>query len=267
MKRIQLFEFEDFAWLPSQIRSGMTRLIRVLHRMNGTATIISQLLIEIRQKHPFLQIVDMGSGSGGPMLEVIDLLKQQLPHAMVRLLLTDAYPDKATVKSINNLNRPDLSYSSTPLFAEDVGQAPGGIKTMVASFHHLRPEMARQVLKAAEDSRQPLFLYELAPNSVPLLVWCLLLPLSLSLLFIMSWAMTPFVRPLSFPQLVFTYIIPIIPLAYAWDGQASLMRTYTFKDIEELLENRKPKQYAWEMKRATKSNGRPAGYYVFGYPT
>ena len=49
--------------------------------------------------------------------------------------------------------------------------------------------------------------------------------------------MTPWVRPLSWQQLLFTYLIPIIPLCYAWDGQASIMRIYTFDDIQNFFIN------------------------------
>lgn len=31
MKRLELFEFEDFIWLPDFIRNGVTGLIKVLH--------------------------------------------------------------------------------------------------------------------------------------------------------------------------------------------------------------------------------------------
>ena len=78
--------------------------------------------------------------------------------------------------------------------------------------------------------------------------------------------MTLKVRPVSFKQLVFTYLIPIIPLIYAWDGQASLMRTYTLKDIKELLGKDRASDYNWDMQQATKANSKKAGYYVFGYP-
>ena len=78
--------------------------------------------------------------------------------------------------------------------------------------------------------------------------------------------MTPFVRPLTFSQLFFTYIIPIIPIIYAWDGQASLMRTYSFKDLESIIEELDNNKYSWEIDDALKKSGKKAGYYVFGYP-
>ena len=138
---------------------------------------------------------------------------------------------------------------------------------MIASFHHMTPEGARSILSTAQQSAQPILIYELAKNNVPFLLWCLLLPLSLTILVVMSLVMTPFVRKLTVSQILFTYLIPIIPLAYAGDGQASLMRTYTFKDIDELLKGVPPSsQYQWDMGEATKPNGKKAGYFLMGYP-
>ena len=68
MKRIELFEFEDFPWLPNVVRTGVTNLIVVLHKLMGTKEVISKLILGITNKHKLNQIVDLGSGSGGPML-------------------------------------------------------------------------------------------------------------------------------------------------------------------------------------------------------
>ena len=81
---------------------------------------------------------------------------------------------------------------------------------------------------------------------------------------LMTLLMTPFVRPLTWKQIVFTYIIPIIPICYAWDGQASLPRTYSFEDLKEFTKDLN-NQYTWEIEVATKANGKKSGYFVLGY--
>ena len=83
----------------------------------------------------------------------------------------------------------------------------------------------------------------------------------------MALVMTPFVKPLKVSQLFFTYIIPVIPLVYAWDGQASVKRTYTFEDIQKLLGDSKTQDYNWEIDTAKRSNGKKVGYCILGYPT
>ena len=83
----------------------------------------------------------------------------------------------------------------------------------------------------------------------------------------MSLSMTPFVKPLTWKQLLFTYIIPVIPLCYAWDGQASMPRIYSFDDLDTLLEGLETPDFYWEMGYAKKGNGKKAGTYLVGYPT
>ena len=67
MKRVQLFEFEDFNWFPSAFRSTMTKLIVVFHNVFKTKEVIGNIITEIQSQHHFDQIVDLGSGSGGAM--------------------------------------------------------------------------------------------------------------------------------------------------------------------------------------------------------
>lgn len=264
MKRLELFEFEDFSWLPNVIRSGVTNLIMVLHRLTGTADTLSRIILKAKEKSDFDQIVDCGSGSGGAMLDVIQQINESVEQP-IDLLLTDLHPNPTVVKTINNQNLPHVQYQATSLNAMQMDHTPNGLKTMVASFHHMNPEVAQAILQSAEQNLQPILIYEIAKNNIPTLLWWLLLPLSLVILILMTWVMTPFVRPLTFQQLLFTYLIPIIPIVYAWDGQASLMRTYTFEDIEGLLGNRK-EDYVWEIGDALKADGKKSGYYILGYP-
>ncbi|MCB9284138.1 MAG: hypothetical protein H6563_08710 [Lewinellaceae bacterium] len=267
MKRIELFEFEDFNWLPGFIRTGVTNLIRVFHRLIGTSDVLVDLITECRKKISFTQIVDLGSGSGGPMIGVIEEInKRSTGENPINLLLSDKYPNVKTVQQINNLKIPYVTYHANSLDALEIGNAPKGLKTMIASFHHMKPKIARRILDAAEKKKEPILIYEIAENNIPVVLWCLLLPLSLVILVIMSLIMTPFVRRLTATQLIFTYIIPIIPVVYAWDGQASIMRTYTFEDIKGLIGERDNESYTWEVSPAIKRNGKKAGYYIFGYP-
>ncbi len=266
MKRKELFEFEDFSWFPTHIRVGMTNLILLLHRMIGTTHVLSNLIIDLRNNHDFDTIVDLGSGSGGPMPDVIKDINQNKSKDEFKLILTDLHPNPELVEKINTDNDTSVSYYKNPVNAVNLSEAPNGLKTMIASFHHMKPSIAKKILLSASQSNEPILIYEIAKNNIPFLVWLLLLPISLSILIVMSLVMTPFCKNLTLTQLIFTYLIPIIPLAYAWDGQASLMRTYTFEDLQILLEDVNSSNYKWEINDALKENGKKAGYYLKGYP-
>jgi len=234
--------------------------------MIGTPEVIAGLVQKVVTKHPFSQITDLGSGSGGPMPIVVDLLKRGAPTSSLKLLLTDRYPNPDTVAEINGMGLDYMRYCPEPVDATKLEAAPEGLKTMIASFHHMPPDSARAILHSAAVNQQPLLIYEIAKNTVPVLVWVIFLPISLLILMLMTWVMTPFVRHITLSQILLTYLIPVIPLVYAWDGQASLMRTYSFSDIEGLLDGAKTPDYQWTVAPAAKSNGKNLGYYILGIP-
>ena len=47
MKRIQLFEFEDFRWFPGWLRVCMTNLIVILQKMIGVPELLAVLIADI----------------------------------------------------------------------------------------------------------------------------------------------------------------------------------------------------------------------------
>ena len=254
MKRVQLFEFEDFDWLPGWIRASMTNILVVLHKMLGTKDVLSHLITTIRENFTFDQIVDMGSGSGGILPEAITSINEGSQNP-IELLLTDLHPDKSKVDYINNQKLSHIRYSSESVDATNLKGAPNGLKTMLNSFHHMPVESARKILHSAQENKEAILIYEIGENKIPLALWWLFLPISLVIVFVMALFQTPFSKPISFRQIVFTYFIPIIPLLYAWDGQASIVRMYTFDDVRSMLPP--PSDlYSWTMEQAKKPNGK-----------
>jgi len=266
MKRIQLFEFEDLHWFPNWLRSCMTHLIVVLQQMMGIPQVLADLISGIIDKKDIARIVDLGSGSGGAMPEVLKILRTKYGLSDLELVMTDLYPNKQFIRKFDSDPNIGINYYESPVDATKIDRAPEGLKTMINCFHHMPPKEARKILTSAQENQQPLLIYELGENKIPLLVWWLLLPLSLTILMLMVLFMTPFVKPLTWQQLVFTYLIPIIPICYAWDGQASLPRMYTFADLDKLLDGLDSENYSWHKGHAKNKKGKKKGTYLIGMP-
>lgn len=264
MKRVHTLEFEDLAWFPAWLRDAMTRVLVVFSRVVGVPAGLAAVLSRVLREEQLDRVVDLGSGAGGVMPEVLDRIRQQPGLEDVKLLLTDLYPNRDTVEVVRAQGRRELSYRAEPLSALDLEGAPDGLKTMVNCFHHMRPPQARAILKSAQRHRQPLLVYEIAEPPIPFALWCLSLPLNLAFVTLMALVLTPFVRPLSFGQLFFTYAIPVVPVFYAWDGAASVPRVYSREDLDELLETIRCDEYTWETGRAEKGQG--TGFYLLGRP-
>lgn len=256
LKRIHLFEFEDLSWFPTEIRASLTRLLSVMHKLLDTKKDIAQLINQTFDYSDTTSIIDLCSGSGGPMPEVTTLLKEQYHVKNLSLTLTDLYPDKNLATKFNSNG---IRYLTEPVDATQVPQNLKGIRTMICSFHHMKPDTARNILVNAKESKQPICIFEISDNSFPILLWWIALPLN----FLTSLFITLLVRPLTWQQILFTYLIPIIPLTFAWDGAVSNARTYTLKDLDTLLEGLSSDDYRWE-KGTIKSKSKKI--YLLGLP-
>ncbi len=259
MKRIHLFEVEDHSWLPNWIRQCMTRLIVIVHKILGSTEELAGILARLIQQTGSTHIIDLCSGSGGPMPEVYNLLKTQYGFTTLQLTLTDLYPNLEMARRINHQNTLEIHYVTTPVNATNIDVSQTGIRTMVCSMHHMRPNIARHILADALQKQQPICVFEISDNSFPTWLWWIaLLPN-----FVMALFITPFVKPLTWQQLVFTYLVPVIPVCFAWDGAVSNARTYTLQDMDQLLEGLSDPGYRWE---TGKINGRSKKLYLLGIP-
>ena len=267
MKRIHLFEFEDMDWFPSSIRACMTRLIIVFMRVIGGERILEREVARALEKTGEDEIVDLGSGAGGSMPAVLAALREDGKHHS--LTMTDLFPNPTTVEHFNKMAVEGQRYHPEPVDATDIATAPAGLKTMINCFHHMRPEQATEILSSAKNCGEPLFIYELTAKKPPNIIWWLSLPIGLPITGLMSVLFTPFVKPMTWQQLFFTFIIPVIPFFYAWDGQASMIRTYDFDDLNELLASagiESDASYVWEMEEAADADGKKLGYVMLGRP-
>lgn len=261
MKRIHLFELEDQAWFPHWLRVRMTRFIVPLHRLMRTPDAIVPLLERALDRSETKAIFDLCSGSCGPLLHVMPKLWQQAGMADVKLTFTDLFPQTPEAQAVAAMGDSRLRYLTEPVDATAPGEQAQGVRTMMCSLHHMAPPVARKILTDAFRSRAPFLAYEISDNSLPHLIAWLALPHT----FLMVLLLTPWIRPMTWQQLVFTYVIPILPFTVAWDGAVSNVRTYTPEDMAELLQGLDADDYTWEVGR-TGGIGPMRQLYVLGLP-
>jgi hypothetical protein len=132
MKRIQLFEIEDQSCFPAWIRDSMTRLINVMHKFLETKKDLSGLLKKVMDKTGKSKIVDLCSGAGGPVIDSVNILKEEIN---VNLTLTDLYPNKKVAAKLNSDSDDSVTYMELPVNVVDVPENLNGIRTMVCSLN------------------------------------------------------------------------------------------------------------------------------------
>ena len=128
---------------------------------------------------------------------------------------------------------------------------------MIASFHHLDEQTAQKVLLDAQSAHQPIAIFEGFGRN--LAGFFILLPLIfLPCLFV------PFIKPFKLLNLLFTYVLPLIPFLVFFDGWVSYLRIYSQKELAQLIEGLpSDDSYEWEIG----SLGILKVPYLIGIPT
>jgi hypothetical protein len=248
MRRYHLFEFLDQSWLPEALRAAATRYLNAAYGHTPFpalwAAVTARVLGECGADH----IVDIGSGSGGPMKLVLAELARLGTRPMVTL--TDLYPVPTDST---------IEYWPEPVRASCVPARLQGLRTLFLCLHHFAPAEARAVLKDAFDQRQAICIFEATSRTPAALAASLVIPFLVLLL-------TPSVRPLSGFQLFFTYLMPAIPLLAFWDGLVSNLRTYSMAELLELTSGFDVPTYRWECCLAEPSRVPYRTAYLVGWP-
>ncbi len=246
MARIHLFEFEDQKWFPKFLRDYGTDFLQFL----SNKTKLYKPVVSILEKGLIAEgsntIIDLGSGGGGGLLWLnSELLKT---HPDLKIVLTDYYPNLSafeyTKKQADN-----FEFITTSIDARKVPESLKGLRTQFLSLHHFMPNDARQILQNAVDSNSAIGVFEAQERSIPSILAMLFSPISV--LFT-----APFIRPFKFGRLIFTYLIPIVPLFVLWDGVVSSLRTYSVEEMRDLvnsLEN--GETYNWEIDKVKSGPG------------
>ncbi len=231
LPRLHLFEFLDQPWLPEHLRRGEVDYLRVvLDRLRPYDSVAPQLA-ELLRAAGTNQLVDLCSGAGGPWRTLLPTLRQSHPAAEV--VLTDRHP--TPVEDLPEGAR----YEPGPVDASLVPEAFSGVRTLFEGLHHFRPEQARALLADAAARGTPIAVFELTQRSLLSILFQVLLIVPL------VWGFTPLIRPVRGWRLLFTYLLPIIPLLILWDGVVSSLRTYSPEELERLTEGLGGEGYTW----------------------
>ena len=255
MSRLHLFEFEDLKWFPSFLRNYGTDFLQILANKTPMYDPAVPIIEKALKKDKTNRIIDLGSGGGGGLLRINKALLKENPE--VKILLTDYYPNtdafEYTKKQAEN-----ISFINTSIDAREVPNELKGLRTMFLSLHHFKPQDARMILQNAVDTNSPIAMFEGQERSAMSLIAMFFSPITV--LFT-----TPFIRPFKWGRILFTYIIPIVPLFVGWDGMVSSLRTYSVKEMQQLVDGLKNKDhFDWEIKRLKAGPG--ILLYLVGIP-
>ena len=152
-----------------------------------------------------------------------------------------------------------ITYHSEPVDATRVPGDLHGFRTIFTAFHHFRPEQACAVLADAVRTRQGIGVFEVTQRGVLALLLTMLAPLVVLLV-------TPLIRPFRWSRLLWTYLIPLVPMIMLFDGLVSCLRTYSVQELHDLTARLGTNDYLWDI-GTVKSKTTPIPItYLIGVP-
>lgn len=240
MKRIHLFEFEDLDFMPIFLREYLTDYLRYVGNLFGILNPSLEIIIDTLKASGKTKIVDLCSGGGGAWLSLYPKVREEIPEAQI--ILTDLYPNQRAIEFINKESE-GIRYKETSVNAVDIDESVDGLRTQCLSFHHFPESSAVRLIQNAVDNGDPILIIEGQERSLRTLIQFAFVPIFVLLL-------TPFIRPFSLGRLIFTYLIPIVPLLVLWDGLVSVLRTYSTNEMAELvMQVNGNENYSWDIGR------------------
>lgn len=246
MARIHLFEFEDQKWFPVFLRNYITDFLQFLSNTTAMYKPVTPLIEELLKSNNTNTIVDLASGGGGGLIWLNQDIKKTIPD--LKIILTDYYPNipafQYTKKQADN-----FEYTTNRVDARNVPSELKGVRTQFLSFHHFEPKDAKKILQNAIDSKAPIAIFEAQERSLPSILAMIFSPFTVLLT-------APFIRPFKIGRIIFTYIIPLVPLFVLWDGVISSLRTYSVDEMQDLVKDlQNTETYNWQINHVKSGAG------------
>ena len=254
MRRLHLFEFEDLHWFPGFLRNYLTDFLQfIANRLDIYKPVI--LLIEKGIANGKTNtIIDLASGGGGGLIKLCSHLKKN--NTDLKIILTDYYPNIDAFKNTTQQS-PHFEYIPYSVNALDVPAQLKGLRTQFLSFHHFKPQQAQAILQNAVIAQNPIAIFEIQERSLRSIVSMIFSPVAVLIA-------TPMIRPFKWGRILFTYLIPLVPLFVFWDGIVSSLRTYSINEMKELINNLQNKDnYEWQTGKIKSGPG--VILYLTGY--
>ncbi|MFN0102609.1 MAG: hypothetical protein ACKV2U_11030 [Bryobacteraceae bacterium] len=251
MRRFHLIELEDQDWMPAVIRDGVTDYLSAAIRVGNTYGPVTSALANALLTSGEERVIDLCAGGGGPWQTLLPALRTKGWAGTVTL--TDRFPNSKAVERLTT----GVTYYPESVDALEVPKELSGFRTLFTAFHHFPPAAARALLADAAAKAAPIALFEVTHRSPRYIFAMLFSPLTVMIL-------TPVIRPFSWSRLLFTYLIPLVPLVVTWDGIVSCLRTYTVAELRSMTMEI-PGNHRWDVGEV-KGKGLLPLTYLFGLP-
>jgi hypothetical protein len=257
--RLHLIEIQDQRWFPNFLRDHVTDGLQFIFDLVNLYRPIAGRLRNALDQAGTHHVVDLCSGAGGPWPRLCQVFEQE--RVAVDVSLTDKHPNARAAKQARDSGGCSIRFHAEPVDAIHIPVSLAGFRTMFTSFHHFRPAEARTILQDAVAKNQGIGIFEVPKRSAKTILLVFLVPIG----YLLS---APFMRPLQWSRLLFTYLVPVVPAVLWFDGIVSCLRAYSPPELLELTHGLSENGYRWQSGEQRGEGAVPATVtYLIGYPT
>lgn len=267
MPRRNLTEIHDHPGFPTRLRDLVTEALEALWSFGNSYKPILPRLTAALTATRTSTILDLCSGGGGPWPRLTrELHATRQPPLHIRL--TDRYPNleafrrastppPAPTSAHESAALSNITYANQPIDATKVPSELDGFRTIFSAFHHFDPAAATRILENAVIHQQGIAVFEVARPALRTLLVITTLPFVCLML-------APGLRPFRWTRLLFTYLIPVVPVVICYDGIISCFRAYSHAELTQLVSMLPPSTYQWHIGEET--TGLLPVTYLIGHP-
>jgi hypothetical protein len=191
-------------------------------------------VLELIQKSNENHLVDLCSGNGLYMCKFL----KNLNCPQVKITLTDLHPHFNS-EFVNITTNGVINYHPQALSALSAIRELNGIHLMFSAMHHFNEKELSKILQCAIDNEQTVAFFDYSQRKFVMELFAVIC--GVILLFLMS----PLIHPFSWKRLLFTYIVPLVPIILITDSIISRLRAYRLSELNDLLKklNCNPSKY------------------------
>ncbi|KAJ9615804.1 hypothetical protein H2200_001881 [Cladophialophora chaetospira] len=277
LRRRHFFEVNDQAWFPQTLREKVQDYLTLgwinkfpLIQPVSPAALVSRVLSNVLGSRISDYVyVDFASGAGGPTPYIESHLNEELRAAKkeeVKFVLTDISPHTAAwevaAKNSKNVSFVPQSIDATDAPSSEtlLKDVPGVkdkkiMRLFSLAFHHFDDDLAAKVLENTIETSDGFCIFELQSRHFTSFIL-------VSLLWPLAMLITPYYFWHSPGHLFFTYLVPIVPFVWVYDGYISCLRTRTPDEVEALVHRHVPaeKLASWKFQSGQVCHTTPIGY-------
>jgi hypothetical protein len=216
MRRKQVTQFINTTWFPKHLKLLI-------------AEFLTWFVLKTNASKPFMPLIN-----------------QMLEENKTNTIINIDIPIGAGIDTVTPFLDKKIKVRNLTLAEFNTQQS--GLYLFVNAFHQLPPQKAQQIVAQIAKSKNPLIIVEGNNDSLWQIVgMTFFVPLTVILTAF-------FVKPFRFTRIIFTYLLPILPIALVIDGCLALLKLYNPKDLLTLSKNIELENHQWEAGK--KDNGR-----------